>query len=173
MTNGYTRRRGLYLDEIEYGCPLHKEQTNECLIEQQESSNFIKDEFQVTKITNSEAMSNFIQGNIGMGILVLPCSLKYAGLIGGTVGLMCMALALTYCMQMIVQASQKSLKSRPYTRHLDYGDTVEAVLHDAGGHWRVFASFGKKTQNFYLLLNQKVAPVCAQPILIMMVIKIY
>jgi proton-coupled amino acid transporter len=147
-----TRRQ--ILDEFESDSLLVNEQMDKCLIELDASSANIKDGLQLNEISNLEAMSNFLQGNIGMGILILPCALKYAGLIGGTVGLMCMALLLTYCMQMIVKASQKALKSRPYAGYLDYGDTVEAVLQDAGGRWRIFSSYGKNILNFYLLLNQ-------------------
>ena len=105
-------------------------------------------------ITNFEAMTHFLQGNIGMGILVLPCAVKYAGLIGGTLGLIFFSFVCTYTMGMLVKSSHKALVSRSDTDFLDYGDTAAAAFCDAGGLWRKCSSFIKKFLNFFLSANQ-------------------
>ena len=147
-------RRRESLTELELTSLLKKKVRDSASVDYDSLSHVMEEDKLPQGITNCEAMALFLQGNIGIGVLMLPCAVKYAGLIGGILGLLFLSLICTYCMGMLVKSSHKALESRKDTPCLDYGDTAEAAFSDAGGFWGRYSSAAKKLLNLFLCANQ-------------------
>ena len=86
----------------------------------------------VQNLSNFEAMAHVVKGNVGIGILSLPFAFQYAGLIGGSLGLITIGLVCTYCGNLLLGASMECVKIRPDVQYLDYGTTAQTSFFDAG-----------------------------------------
>ena len=104
-------------------------------------------------ISNLEAIAHFLQGNIGIGVLALPSAFSNAGVIGGSLGFILIAIICVHCMKMLVRSAHKVLKTRPGKDFIDYGETAELAFQDAGGHWQKWSSSIKKLLNIFLCAN--------------------
>ena len=105
-------------------------------------------------ISNFETIIHLLKGNIGMGVLTLPMAIRNSGLMFGSLGLAFIAFVCVYCMRMLVNAAHKACSRRPHVSYLDYADTGEAALLDAGGVWSKWASLMHKVINVFLCLMQ-------------------
>ena len=105
-------------------------------------------------ISNFETIIHLLKGNIGMGVLTLPMAIRNSGLMFGSFGLAFIAFVCVYCMRMLVNAAHKACARRPHVPFLDYADTGEAALLDAGGFWPRFASLMRKIINIFICLTQ-------------------
>ena len=105
-------------------------------------------------ISNFESIIHLIVGTVGMGVLTLPMAIRNTGLLFGIFGLGFIALICVYCMHMLVNASHKACERRPHLTYLDYADTGEAALLDAGGVWSGWSSLMRNVINVFLCLSQ-------------------
>ena len=111
-------------------------------------------EDQERTISNIEAVAHLVKGNVGIGILSLPFAFQYAGLIGGSLGLITIGFICTYCGNMLVRASTKCVESRTNVKYLDYGATAQTAFIEAGGYWKYWSSSIKKLINALVCTNQ-------------------
>jgi len=103
---------------------------------------------------NISAMTLILSGNIGIGILTLPKAISNAGLLGGIIGIVFIAYVCIYCMNLLVRASYKALESRPNLDKVDYAETAQIALEEAGGRWERCATKMKTILNLFLCANQ-------------------
>ena len=105
-------------------------------------------------ISNFESIIHLSVGNVGMGVLTLPMAYHNAGLLFGIFGLGFIAFVCIYCMCMLVNAAHKTCARRPHITYLDYADTGEAALLDAGGVWSGWSLLMRNVINIFLCLSQ-------------------
>ena len=108
----------------------------------------------VQNLSNFEAMAHVVKGNVGIGILSLPFAFQYAGLIGGSLGLITIGLVCTYCGNLLLGASMECVKIRPDVQYLDYGTTAQTSFFEAGGYWKNWSTTIKKLINSLVCANQ-------------------
>ena len=58
-------------------------------------------------ISNLETVIHLLKGNIGIGVLTMPIAMSNAGLVGGVLGMVFVALITIHCMHTLVIAAQK------------------------------------------------------------------
>ena len=58
-------------------------------------------------ISNLETVIHLVKGNIGIGVLTMPIAMSNAGLVGGVLGMVFVALITIHCMHTLVIAAQK------------------------------------------------------------------
>jgi len=104
-------------------------------------------------ISNTETIVHLLKGNIGIGVLTMPIAISNAGLIGGVLGMMFVALITVHCMHCLVSAAQKLVAKRGVD-FLDYADTAEAAFLDAGGVWADNAHHMRRLINLFLCMSQ-------------------
>ena len=84
---------------------------------------------------NSETIVHLLKGNIGIGVLTMPIAISNAGLTGGILGMIFVAIVTINCMHMLVRSAQKMVEAHAGVDFLDYADTAEVAFLDAGGYW--------------------------------------
>ena len=100
----------------------------------------------------------------------MPIAMSCAGLVGGVLGMIFVALVTIHCMHLLVSSAQKlvrekyaslesveiimnSLLSRD-VKFLDYADTAEAAFVSAGGTWAKYSVFMRRLINIFLCMSQ-------------------
>ena len=100
----------------------------------------------------------------------MPIAMSCAGLVGGVLGMIFVALVTIHCMHLLVSSAQKlvrekyaslesveiimnSLLSRD-VKFLDYADTAEAAFVSAGGTWAKYSVFMRRLINVFLCMSQ-------------------
>ena len=63
-------------------------------------------------ISNIETIIHLLKGNIGIGVLTMPIAISNAGLVGGVLGMVFVALITIHCMHTLVIAAQKLVRER-------------------------------------------------------------
>lgn len=63
-------------------------------------------------ISNIETIIHLLKGNIGIGVLTMPIAISNAGLVGGVLGMVFVALITIHCMHTLVMAAQKLVRER-------------------------------------------------------------
>ena len=58
-------------------------------------------------ISNIETIIHLLKGNIGIGVLTMPIAISNAGLVGGVLGMVFVAVVTIHCMHTLVIAAQK------------------------------------------------------------------
>jgi len=104
-------------------------------------------------ISNLETVIHLLKGNIGIGVLTMPIAISNAGLLGGVLGMVFVAVITIHCMHTLVRAAQKMVAKRNAV-FLDYADTAEAAFLDAGGAWATKAVFMRRLVNIFLCMSQ-------------------
>jgi len=104
-------------------------------------------------ISNIETIIHLLKGNIGIGVLTMPIAISNAGLVGGVLGMVFVALITIHCMHTLVIAAQKLVRERDVT-FLDYADTAEAAFQSAGGHWSRYSVHIRRLLNIFLCMSQ-------------------
>ena len=61
---------------------------------------------------NAETIVHLLKGNIGIGVLTMPIAISNAGLVGGVLGMVFVALITIHCMHTLVIADQKLVAKR-------------------------------------------------------------
>ena len=65
---------------------------------------------------NAETIIHLLKGNIGIGVLTMPIAISNAGLVGGVLGMVFVAIITIHCMHTLVIAAQKLMaKKYQYT----------------------------------------------------------
>ncbi|XP_023344937.1 proton-coupled amino acid transporter 1 isoform X1 [Eurytemora carolleeae] len=105
-------------------------------------------------ISNTETIIHLLKGNIGIGVLTMPIAMSNAGLLGGVLGMVLVALITIHCMHTLVISSHKMVDKKDGVRFLDYADTAEAAFNDAGGWWAKSAKFFGRLINLFLCMSQ-------------------
>ena len=113
-----------------------------------------QDENQEKSLSNFEAMAHLVKGNVGIGILSLPFAFQYAGLIGGSLGLITIGIVCTYCGTLLLRSSTKCAELRGDVQYLDYGTTAQTAFIEAGGYCRNWSTAIKNLVNSLLCANQ-------------------
>ena len=63
-------------------------------------------------ISNVETIIHLLKGNIGIGVLTMPIAISNAGLVGGVLGMVFVAVVTIHCMHTLVIAAQKLVKDK-------------------------------------------------------------
>merc|ERR1711892_19068 len=104
-------------------------------------------------ISNVETIIHLLKGNIGIGVLTMPIAISNAGLVGGVLGMVFVAVVTIHCMQTLVIAAQKLMAKRGVD-FLDYADTAEAAFLEAGGGWASKSHHMRRLINIFLCMSQ-------------------
>jgi len=104
-------------------------------------------------ITKLEAITHIVKSYLGIGILTLPIAFTYAGLVGGSIGLMITMLISLNCASILADAAQKLITVRDIA-NMDYATTAEIAFLEAGGTWANISLHLKYLINSFLLLVQ-------------------
>jgi len=104
-------------------------------------------------ISNTETIIHLLKGNIGIGVLTMPIAISNAGLVGGVLGMVFVAVVTIHCMHTLVIAAQKLVREKEVS-FLDYADTAEAAFSSAGGHWAKFSVHIRRLLNIFLCMSQ-------------------
>jgi len=104
-------------------------------------------------ISNIETIIHLLKGNIGIGVLTMPIAISNAGLVGGVLGMVFVAVVTIHCMHTLVIAAQKLVIHRG-VQFLDYADTAEAAFLDAGGRWASKSDHIRRLINIFLCMSQ-------------------
>ena len=100
----------------------------------------------------------------------MPIAMSCAGLVGGVLGMIFVALITIHCMHLLVISAQKLVREK-YSRFvlesvetynglsrdvkfLDYADTAEAAFVSAGGTWAKYSVFMRRLINTFLCMSQ-------------------
>eukprot|EP00088_Acartia_fossae_P007143 TRINITY_DN13325_c0_g1_i1.p1 TRINITY_DN13325_c0_g1~~TRINITY_DN13325_c0_g1_i1.p1 ORF type:complete len:518 (-),score=24.62 TRINITY_DN13325_c0_g1_i1:787-2340(-) len=105
-------------------------------------------------ISNTETIVHLLKGNIGIGVLTMPIAISNAGLFGGILGMVFVAIVTIHCMHTLVIAAQKLVSKRKDVEFLDYADTAQAAFLDAGGRWASCAVHFGRLINVFLCMSQ-------------------
>ena len=79
---------------------------------------FVKTKYQdyeggrTNTISNIETIIHLLKGNIGIGVLTMPIAISNAGLVGGVLGMVFVAVITIHCMHTLVIAAQKLVRER-------------------------------------------------------------
>merc|ERR1712123_84009 len=104
-------------------------------------------------ISNVETIIHLLKGNIGIGVLTMPIAISNAGLVGGVLGMVFVAVVTIHCMHTLVIAAQKLMAQRG-VEFLDYADTAEAAFLEAGGGWASKSHHMRRLINIFLCMSQ-------------------
>merc|ERR1711892_727522 len=104
-------------------------------------------------ISNVETIIHLLKGNIGIGVLTMPIAISNAGLVGGVLGMVFVAVVTIHCMHTLVIAAQKLMAKRG-VEFLDYADTAEAAFLEAGGGWACKSHHMRRLINIFLCISQ-------------------
>merc|ERR1711892_899617 len=104
-------------------------------------------------ISNVETIIHLLKGNIGIGVLTMPIAISNAGLVGGVLGMVFVAVVTIHCMHTLVIAAQKLMAKRGVD-FLDYADTAEAAFLEAGGGWASKSHHMRRLINIFLCMSQ-------------------
>merc|ERR1711892_139118 len=104
-------------------------------------------------ISNVETIIHLLKGNIGIGVLTMPIAISNAGLVGGVLGMVFVAVVTIHCMHTLVIAAQKLMAKRG-VEFLDYADTAEAAFLEAGGGWASKSHHMRRLINIFLCMSQ-------------------
>merc|ERR1711892_563329 len=104
-------------------------------------------------ISNVETIIHLLKGNIGIGVLTMPIAISNAGLVGGVLGMVFVAVVTIHCMHTLVIAAQKLMAKRG-VEFLDYADTAEAAFPEAGGGWASKSHHMRRLINIFLCMSQ-------------------
>jgi len=104
-------------------------------------------------ISNLETIIHLLKGNIGIGVLTMPIAISNAGLVGGVLGMVFVAVITIHCMHTLVRAAQRMVAARGAT-FLDYADTAEAAFLEAGGAWAAKSQLMRRVINIFLCMSQ-------------------
>ena len=63
-------------------------------------------------ISNLETIIHLLKGNIGIGVLTMPIAISNAGLVGGVLGMVFVAVVTIHCMHTLVIAAQKLVREK-------------------------------------------------------------
>jgi len=105
-------------------------------------------------ISNTETIIHLLKGNIGIGVLTMPIAISNAGLVGGVLGMIFVAVVTIHCMHTLVISAQKMVNKRSDVDFLDYADTAEAAFLDAGGRWAKCSKHFGRLINVFLCMSQ-------------------
>jgi len=83
----------------------------------------------------------------------MPIAISNAGLVGGVLGMVFVAVVTIHCMHTLVIAAQKLVVNRG-VQFLDYADTAEAAFLDAGGRWASKSDHIRRLINIFLCMSQ-------------------
>lgn len=70
------------------------------------------EEGRTNTISNMETIIHLLKGNIGIGVLTMPIAISNAGLVGGVLGMVFVAVVTIHCMHTLVIAAQKLVRER-------------------------------------------------------------
>merc|ERR1711892_578725 len=104
-------------------------------------------------ISNVETIIHLLKGNIGIGVLTMPIAISNAGLVGGVLGMVFVAVVTIHCMHTLVIAAQKLMAQRG-VEFLDYADTAEAAFLEAGGGWASKSHHMRRLIDIFLCMSQ-------------------
>jgi len=104
-------------------------------------------------ISKLEAVTHIVKSYLGIGILTLPIAFTYAGLVGGTLGLIVVMFISMHCASILANAAQKLVTIRDF-QNIDYANTAEIVFLEAGGRWANVSLHLKYIINSFLLFVQ-------------------
>merc|ERR1711892_1570597 len=104
-------------------------------------------------ISNVETIIHLLKGNIGIGVLTMPIAISNAGLVGGVLRMVFVAVVTIHCMHTLVIAAQKLMAKRG-VEFLDYADTAEAAFLEAGGGWASKSHHMRRLINIFLCMSQ-------------------
>merc|ERR1711997_960065 len=90
-----------------------------------------EEEVRSNTISNIETVIHLVKGNIGIGVLTMPIAMSCAGLVGGVLGMIFVALVTIHCMHLLVSSAQKLVREKEQCQFLDYADTAEAAFVSA------------------------------------------
>ncbi|XP_074601892.1 proton-coupled amino acid transporter 1-like isoform X1 [Brevipalpus obovatus] len=103
--------------------------------------------------SNSLTLMQLLKGNIGTGILAMPCAFANAGLIFGTMALPLLGIIALHCMHLLVDCHNKiCLKLRCIT--LEYQDVAEEALKMGPHCLRNKSSWARRVVISFLLITQ-------------------
>merc|ERR550519_1664056 len=112
-----------------------------------------EEEARSNTISNIETVIHLVKGNIGIGVLTMPIAMSCAGLVGGVLGMIFVALVTIHCMHLLVSSAQKLVREKD-VKFLDYADTAEAAFVSAGGTWAKYSVFMRRLINVFLCMSQ-------------------
>lgn len=112
------------------------------------------DDLKSHTISNTETIIHLLKGNIGIGVLTMPIAISNAGLFGGILGMIFVAVVTIHCMHTLVIAAQSLANKKKDVEFLDYADTAEAAFQEAGGRWARCAKFFGRLINVFLCMSQ-------------------
>merc|ERR1719312_2427858 len=92
-------------------------------------------------ISNAETIIHLLKGNIGIGVLTMPIAISNAGLIGGVLGMVFVAVITIHCMHTLVIAAQKLVRER------------DVAFLAAGGHWSRYSTHIRRLLNIFLCMS--------------------
>merc|ERR1711892_29092 len=104
-------------------------------------------------ISNVETIIHLLKGNIGIGVLTMPIAISNAGLVGGVLRMVFVAVVTIHYMHTLVIAAQKLMAQRG-VEFLDYADTAEAAFLEAGGGWASKSHHMRRLINIFLCMSQ-------------------
>jgi len=113
-----------------------------------------EEEVRSNTISNIETVIHLVKGNIGIGVLTMPIAMSCAGLVGGVLGMIFVALVTIHCMHLLVSSAQKLVREKEQCQFLDYADTAEAAFVSAGGTWAKYSVFMRRLINIFLCMSQ-------------------
>lgn len=85
------------------------------------------------KTNFGQSLMHMIKGNLGTGILAMPASFAHCGLINASLGLCLLCLVATYCVHLLVRASQH-LEFKLKWLDLEYAELAKGSFK-AGPAW--------------------------------------
>ncbi|KAJ8266062.1 hypothetical protein GJAV_G00125470 [Gymnothorax javanicus] len=100
----------------------------------------------------TQTLIHLLKGNIGTGLLGLPLSVKYAGLVIGPLSLAVMGIIAIHCMDLLVRCSHhlSAKKGKPF---VTYGEAMEYGMENVS--WMCKHSvYGRRVVNSLLIITQ-------------------
>ncbi|XP_035290557.1 proton-coupled amino acid transporter 1-like isoform X1 [Anguilla anguilla] len=100
----------------------------------------------------TQTLIHLLKGNIGTGLLGLPLSVKYSGLVLGPISLVIMGIIAVHCMDLLVKCSHHlgAKKGKPF---LTYGEAMEYSMENVS--WMCKHSiYGRRFINLFLIITQ-------------------
>jgi len=150
-TSDMRRRLMSHTDHYDETAPLLSNGSSTLTVASGESD---PDDLKSHTISNTETIIHLLKGNIGIGVLTMPIAISNAGLYGGVLGMIFVAVITIHCMHTLVIAAQTLTSKRTDVEFLDYADTAQAAFEDAGGRWaRCGKHFGRLI-NVFLCMSQ-------------------
>lgn len=107
-----------------------------------------------TGISQSACLMHILKGNVGTGLLALPLAVKNAGMVGGPIGLVLVALMAVHSMHLLSHNAQV-LSDRHKKKDLDYASCINlAVRHGSIRCLQPFHLHFQRCVNVFIFITQ-------------------